>query len=163
MADSWLNYQEKDLALSTVQILPAKEEYLGVWIHGISEGDLKFFLGHARVPCFLIHELVDQDEMIDQEAPIRLVMEDFVQGTPVAQLLNPQSSEYDRVALRLNGEHTLQMTALCLCQASPFVLTMNNSSQEVEINGGLPRAKDAVLAPNPLEACPFLSQTKTSR
>ncbi|KAF8190252.1 hypothetical protein K438DRAFT_1763264 [Mycena galopus ATCC 62051] len=57
-----------------MQILPAKEEYLGIWIHGITEEDLKFFLSYARVPCFLIHEL------IVQEAPGKLVMEDFVQA-----------------------------------------------------------------------------------
>ncbi|KAF8146534.1 hypothetical protein K438DRAFT_2093281 [Mycena galopus ATCC 62051] len=68
----------------------------------ITEDDLKFFLGHARVLCFLVHEL------IAQEAPSKLTMEDFVQGTPIAPLLDPQNSEYNRIALRLNGgQHTL--------------------------------------------------------
>jgi hypothetical protein len=109
MAESWLDYRGKDLALSAVQVKAAKEEYLGVWIHGVSEEDLKFFLGHARVPCFFIHELIEGED------PGTLVVTDFVQGTPVAQLLDPQNSEYDRVALRLNGgEHTLHDASLPL-------------------------------------------------
>ncbi|KAJ7903927.1 hypothetical protein B0H13DRAFT_2335021 [Mycena leptocephala] len=91
--------------LSNSPLLPMiflKDEYFGVWIHGIDERDLKFCLGHARVPCFLIHEL------LSQEAPSKLSMEDFVQGTAVASLLDPWGSESDRVALRLNGGiHTL--------------------------------------------------------
>ncbi|KAJ7354501.1 hypothetical protein DFH08DRAFT_955893 [Mycena albidolilacea] len=108
-ATAWHLWKRKDLALSAIQVKAAKEEYVGVWIHGVLEEDLKFFLGHTRVPCFLIHELVEG------EAPGKLVVTDFVQGTPVAQLLDPQNSEYNRVALRLNREeHTLHNGSLPL-------------------------------------------------
>ncbi|KAF8210238.1 hypothetical protein K438DRAFT_1959517 [Mycena galopus ATCC 62051] len=109
MAESWLEYRPRDLELPALQILPAKEEFMGVWIHGISEEDLKFYLGHARVPRFLVHEL------IAHETPGKLAMEDFIQGTPIATLLEPQNSEHDRIALRLNsGVHTLHDVSLPL-------------------------------------------------
>ncbi|KAF8129674.1 hypothetical protein K438DRAFT_1999728 [Mycena galopus ATCC 62051] len=88
MAEAWI--------LAAMQILPAKEEYLGIWMHSITEEDLKFFLSHARVPCFLIHEL------IAQEASSNLSMDDFVQGTFIAPLLNAQT-KYNHAALQLNG------------------------------------------------------------
>ncbi|KAF8157745.1 hypothetical protein K438DRAFT_1777081 [Mycena galopus ATCC 62051] len=101
MAEAWLQFEGKEVELASVEILPANEEFIGVWVHGIEEADLKFFLGPARVPCFLVHELGNQDPTGE------LIMEDFVQGTPVADLLDPQKSEFDKVALFLNGgEHT---------------------------------------------------------
>ncbi|KAF8177720.1 hypothetical protein K438DRAFT_2180982 [Mycena galopus ATCC 62051] len=109
MAESGLEYRPRDLELPVLQILPAKEEFMGTWIHGISEKDLKFYLGHARVPCFLVHEL------IAHETPGKLAMEDFIQGTPTAALLEPQNSEHDCIALRLNsGVHTLHNASLPL-------------------------------------------------
>ncbi|KAF8146252.1 hypothetical protein K438DRAFT_1781128 [Mycena galopus ATCC 62051] len=97
MAETWLKYRDRERTLAATQVVPARNEYLGVWIHGIPKDCLKFFLGHARVPCFLIHELTAN------ETPGDLTMEDFVQGTAIAPLLDWQRSEYNRVALRLNG------------------------------------------------------------
>ncbi|KAF8193232.1 hypothetical protein K438DRAFT_1761939 [Mycena galopus ATCC 62051] len=109
MAELWLYYRSRDRDLLAVQILPAREEFLGVWIHGITEEDLKFFLGQARAPCYLVHELVDG------EVPGKLTMEDFVQGTAVAALVELRNSEYDYIALRLNGGvHMLRDASLPL-------------------------------------------------
>ncbi|KAF8185101.1 hypothetical protein K438DRAFT_1766198 [Mycena galopus ATCC 62051] len=97
MAEAWLQYDGKEAELASVEILPANEEFIGVWIHGINAAELRFFLGSAHVPCFLIHELSELDP------PGELVMGDFVQGTPLADSLDPQNSEFDRIALLLNG------------------------------------------------------------
>ncbi|KAF8185766.1 hypothetical protein K438DRAFT_1973613 [Mycena galopus ATCC 62051] len=101
IAEAWLQYDGKEAELASVEILPANEEFIRVWIHGIDVAELRFFLGSARVPCFLIHELSELDP------PGELVMGDFVQGTPLADSLDPQNSEFDRIALLLNsGERT---------------------------------------------------------
>ncbi|KAF8196817.1 hypothetical protein K438DRAFT_1967821 [Mycena galopus ATCC 62051] len=89
MAETWLEYRDRERTLAATQVVPVRDKYLGVWIHGIPEDCLKFFLGHARVLCFLIHELTAN------ETPGDLTMEDFVQGTAIAPLLDWQRSEYD--------------------------------------------------------------------
>jgi hypothetical protein len=60
--DGWLSmisalrYTKWDLAVSSDgQIQRADENYIGVWVNGASEMDVRWFL-HLGIPCFIIHE-----------------------------------------------------------------------------------------------------------
>ncbi|KAF8142404.1 hypothetical protein K438DRAFT_1784811 [Mycena galopus ATCC 62051] len=85
MVKAWLDYKTPNHDLLAVQILPTKEEYLGVWTHGIPETDL-----NARGPGQVNNGGLHAGNL--HHAP-----------------------EYDRVMLRLNGGlHTLHDTSLPL-------------------------------------------------
>ncbi|KAF8158709.1 hypothetical protein K438DRAFT_1986312 [Mycena galopus ATCC 62051] len=98
MAEAWAGYDYRNApALADVEVLPADDSLLGVWIHGIKEINLKFFLGHARVPYFLVHELTAE------EPTGEIVTRGFVSGTEIGSYLDPVQYELDRIALETNG------------------------------------------------------------
>ncbi|KAJ7447342.1 hypothetical protein B0H11DRAFT_1929713 [Mycena galericulata] len=79
-------------------ILEARDDYLGVWINGITEEDGLLFLTHIGVPCFIAH-------VLPPNAPQgEVVLEDTLVGTRLCEIFDGVSrSEYDRVALASNG------------------------------------------------------------
>ncbi|KAJ7503817.1 hypothetical protein B0H11DRAFT_2222434 [Mycena galericulata] len=78
-------------------ILEAFENYVGVWINGITEEEGLIFLTRMRVPCFVVHVL-DRNEPRGE-----VVLEDTMTGTLLDRYSDPSAYEYDRVALSTNG------------------------------------------------------------
>ncbi|KAF8188302.1 hypothetical protein K438DRAFT_1764514 [Mycena galopus ATCC 62051] len=75
-------------------ILDANDRYLGVWINGAEEADALWFLTCAALLCFVIHVLPERDALRQS------ALDSFVKNTDVARLLDHESYEFDRIALR---------------------------------------------------------------
>jgi hypothetical protein len=98
MALAWIQEGGPLEKLKADAILPVDDELMGVWVHGITELELYFFLTRAGVPCFLVHELTVM------EPAGELVAHDFVQWTAVATCLMPRKCGYEHLILDA-GEH----------------------------------------------------------
>ncbi|KAJ6482265.1 hypothetical protein C8R47DRAFT_1217923 [Mycena vitilis] len=101
MAIAWRDYGVSIEKMRTYPIVPANDKLIGVWIHGITELDMLFFLTCGAVPCYLIHELCAEEPMGE------LVVKSFTETTVIHRYLEPYNYEYDRVAFSLNnGQYT---------------------------------------------------------
>ncbi|KAJ7901489.1 hypothetical protein B0H13DRAFT_2335974 [Mycena leptocephala] len=100
MALAWIKEGGPLEKLKDDAIQPADDELMGVWVHGITELDLYFFLTRAGVPCFLVHELTAE------EPAGELVARDFVQWTVIATRLLPRKCGYKRLFLDAGGLFT---------------------------------------------------------
>jgi hypothetical protein len=78
-------------------VLPANNEYMGVWMHGIEEDEMWFFMACAGVPCFLVHKLTAEEPRGE------MVTQSFTEATIVSKFLDPHSYDVDRLALLSNG------------------------------------------------------------
>ncbi|KAF8143740.1 hypothetical protein K438DRAFT_1783442 [Mycena galopus ATCC 62051] len=137
MAEDWLLLEPvKGTDLASVEILPANKEFLGTWIHGVEELDLKFFLSHAS--------------LIAEEPVGAIVLEDFVQGTPAFDLLDPLKSKFDHIALALNGgNHTLHDSSLPLPGVVPGPASERRLSGSLAQSGPVSRPNRAARSDSP--------------
>ncbi|KAJ7459537.1 hypothetical protein B0H11DRAFT_2242604 [Mycena galericulata] len=95
-AQFWLGRIPRIEDMQKEPILEAFENYMGVWINGITEEDGLIFLMRMRVPCFIAH-------VLDCNEPRGEVMlENTLAGTHLEQYSDPSAYEYDRVALANN-------------------------------------------------------------
>ncbi|KAJ7066824.1 hypothetical protein B0H15DRAFT_807576 [Mycena belliarum] len=91
MARLWLEEPFREpYVLATLDIILANDDYLGVWINGAQAEDPLWYLVSAKVPCFVIHEL-PQEEIVER------VRNDFVVGTDVERVRT--GYEFDRIGL----------------------------------------------------------------
>ncbi|KAJ7068936.1 hypothetical protein B0H15DRAFT_958048 [Mycena belliarum] len=91
MARKWLEKPfSEPYVLESLEIVPAEDACIGVWINGAEAADPLWFLVVARVPCFVIHEL-------PQGIPAERVTQGFVVGTDVE--INRALCEFDRIGL----------------------------------------------------------------
>ncbi|KAJ7076758.1 hypothetical protein B0H15DRAFT_805482 [Mycena belliarum] len=77
--------------LQQLSIMPADEEYLGVWINGAPAEDPLWFLTTAAVPCFVISEIAEG-------TPVDQVANGFLAGTDVGSMR--EAYEFDRIGIR---------------------------------------------------------------
>ncbi|KAF8175926.1 hypothetical protein K438DRAFT_1979431 [Mycena galopus ATCC 62051] len=75
-------------------ILDAYDQYLGVWINGADEEDCLWLLTRAALPCFVIHALPERESLHPR------LLDSFVKNTDVARILDHETYEFDRLALR---------------------------------------------------------------
>ncbi|KAJ7924662.1 hypothetical protein B0H13DRAFT_2315174 [Mycena leptocephala] len=97
MAIAWRDKRGSVENMRKLPILPACDEYMGVWMHGIPEEEMLFFLTCAGVPCYLMHELTAEEPRGE------MVTKTFTEATIVNRFLDPYSYEVDRLALTSNG------------------------------------------------------------
>ncbi|KAJ7092824.1 hypothetical protein B0H15DRAFT_799299 [Mycena belliarum] len=89
MARCWLDRPFLEpYVLDSLTIVPANEDFLGVWINGAPAEDPLWYLVTAAVPCFVISEL-------PREGPSDRVVEGFLWGTDVERIRH--SYEFDRL------------------------------------------------------------------
>jgi hypothetical protein len=101
MVVAWIQEGGSLEVLKKDAVAPANDDFMGTWIHEITELDLYFLLTKAAVPCFLVHELTDKEPQSELVAP------DFVKWTAVAPRLDPEYCPYNRlVASSAEGQFT---------------------------------------------------------
>ncbi|KAJ6465588.1 hypothetical protein DFH09DRAFT_1346330 [Mycena vulgaris] len=91
-AQKWIASPPPIIPATGADIIPANDDYIGVWINGASREDVHWFLTEARAPCFIIHEL-------PVETPVASVLESFRDETDVPNPSDHQAYEYDRIAM----------------------------------------------------------------
>ncbi|KAJ7657517.1 hypothetical protein B0H17DRAFT_1213495 [Mycena rosella] len=76
-----------------VCILPADEDYIGVWINGGVEETIHWLLTMAHVPCFVIHAFCSDKLVAD-------AISDPLSRTDIRLLTDKIGNEHDRLLLR---------------------------------------------------------------
>ncbi|KAJ7851691.1 hypothetical protein B0H13DRAFT_2359926 [Mycena leptocephala] len=143
MAAAWIQEGGSLETLKKGVVVPANDDFMGAWIHEITELDLYFLLTKAAVPCFFVHELTDG------EPPSELVATDFVKWTAVAPRLDPEYCPYNRlVASSANG----QFTAL---EESLVTVGIPDRTHEDRLRSS-GRWQFGLHVPDQLPACRFL-------
>ncbi|KAJ6587427.1 hypothetical protein DFH09DRAFT_1074663 [Mycena vulgaris] len=96
---AWITFAQKWIASPPpiipspgADIIPANDDFIGVWINGAAREDVHWFLTEARAPCFIIHEL-------PVETPVENVLNSFRDDTDVPNPNDHQAYEYDRLAM----------------------------------------------------------------
>ncbi|KAJ7892953.1 hypothetical protein B0H13DRAFT_2339885 [Mycena leptocephala] len=97
MAIAWRDRRCSAESMQKMPVLPAYDEFMGVWMHGISEEDMLFFLTCAAVPCFLVHELTAEEPRGE------MVAQNFTATTIVSKYLEPYAYDVDQLALLANS------------------------------------------------------------
>ncbi|KAF8075205.1 hypothetical protein FPV67DRAFT_1665935 [Lyophyllum atratum] len=90
LRENWVSAKAR---LKTEGVLPAHDDFIGVWINGNREDDTLWLMSHG-VPCFIIHELAPLDAWVWSTS--RDTRKSWVVGTE-ADLL--RKTEYDSIAL----------------------------------------------------------------
>ncbi|KAJ7903117.1 hypothetical protein B0H13DRAFT_2335280 [Mycena leptocephala] len=97
MAIAWRDRRRSAENMRKMPVLPACDEFMGVWMHGIGEEDMLFFLTCAAVPCFLVHELTAEEPRGE------MVAQNFMDATIVSRYLEPYAYDVNRLALIANS------------------------------------------------------------
>jgi hypothetical protein len=120
MVESWPPDLEQ---LSGRPIPPANDRLLGVWLNGLCEEMCLWFLIHAQVPCFIVHDYKPGKDFpivrrakyeSDNRNPPSLTAASFISGT-----LLDQPNRYDLRA-RKGGCFTADFHETCGVESPPF-------------------------------------------